>query len=109
MQEKYNRVMCGRLNARRFRQIEGQHYDGSSIHAPVTNTASIRIVMTLMLMAGWVAEVVDVKGAFLYGKIIDGEEIFVGVPKGFEKHYLDTAVLKLLKCIYGLKQAAMSF
>ena len=101
--------MCGRLNARRFRQTEGQHSDGSSIYAPVTNAASIHIVLTLMLIAGWVAEVVDVKEAFLHGKISDDEEIFMEVPKEFEKHYLDTAVLKWLKYIYRLKQAAMTF
>jgi hypothetical protein len=31
------------------------------------------------------------------------------VPGGFEKFYLDDVVLKLKKCIYGLKQAAMVF
>ena len=40
-------------------------YDGSSIHASVINTATIRIVLTLMLMGNMAAEVVDVKGAFL--------------------------------------------
>ena len=31
------------------------------------------------------------------------------VPHGFEKFYPDDVVLKLKKCIYGLKQAAMAF
>jgi hypothetical protein len=31
------------------------------------------------------------------------------VPRGFEKFYPDDMVLKLKKCIYGLKQAAMAF
>ena len=31
------------------------------------------------------------------------------VPQGMEHHYWDSAVLKLLKLIYGLKQAALLF
>ena len=31
------------------------------------------------------------------------------MPKGFKKFYPGDVVLKLLKCIYGLKQAAMAF
>jgi hypothetical protein len=60
-------------------------------------------------MANWTANVVDVKGAFLHGEFTDGEEILMEVPKGFEKHYPSNMVLKLLKTMYGLKQAAMSF
>ena len=107
--KKSNGTLRGRLNARGFKQIEGQHFDGSSIYAPVTNAATIRIVFTLMLMAGWSAYVVDVKGAFLHGEFEDGEEIYMKVPKGFERYYAKDVVLKLLKCIYGLKQAAMAF
>ena len=64
-----------------------------------------------MLMANWTANVVDVKGAFLHGEFTDadGEEIFMKVPQGFEKHYPGNVLLRLLKTIYGLKQAAMAF
>ena len=41
MKKKSNGTLRGRLNARGFKQIEGVHYDGSSIHAPVTNSATI--------------------------------------------------------------------
>ena len=60
-------------------------------------------------MTGWVSSVVDVKGAFLHGKIEDNEEIHMEVPKGFEKHYDDGVVLKLRRFLYGLEQAAMAF
>jgi hypothetical protein len=39
----------------------------------------------------------------------DGEVIYMKVPRGFEKFYPDDMVLKLKKCIYGLKQATMAF
>ena len=52
MKKKSNGTYRARLNARGFKQVEGQHFDGSSLAAPVTNDASIRIAFTLMLMAG---------------------------------------------------------
>ena len=65
--------------------------------------------MTIMIMAGWVANVVDVKGAFLHGEFTDGEEIYMEVPQGWERLYPQNTVLKLMKTIYGLKQSAMAF
>lgn len=109
MKKKSNGTLRGRLNARGFKQIEGVHYDGSSIHAPVTNSATIRIVLVLMLMATWMGILLDVNGAFLHGEFTDGEKIYMKVPKGMEKHYPKDVVLLLRKCIYGLKQAAMAF
>ncbi len=97
------------MNARRFKQIEGQHYDGTTISSPVTNTATIRIVLTLMVMASMLAHVVDVKRAFLHGEFEDGEIIYMKVLQGFEKHFPEGSVLLLKKCLYGLKQAAKAF
>ena len=107
--KKSNRVLCGRLNARLFKHVEGQHYNGASIHAPLTNARTICIILTLMLIAGWVAAVVNEKGSFLRGEFHNGEEIYMKVPQGWEGYCSNSAVLKLLKCIYGLKQAAMVF
>ena len=95
-----------RVNGRVFKQIPGQHYGSSSIHAPVTNATSICVILVLMLTANWTPNVVDVKGAFLHDEFTDGKEIVMEVPQGFEKHYLVNVALMLLKTIYGLKQAA---
>ncbi len=97
------------MNARGFKQVEGQHYDGTTISSPVTNSATIRTLLTLMIMASMLAHVMDVKGAFLHEEIEDGEIIHVKVPQGFEKHFPEGSVLLLLKCLYGLKQAAKAF
>jgi len=81
---------------------EGQYFDSTWLAAPVTNDASIRTAFTLMLMDGWTACIVDVKGALLHGNYEDGEKIYMEVPKGFEffmprtlfyhfnKHYTDS-------------------
>ena len=102
-------VHHGRLTARGFKQIDGLGYDSASIHVSVTNAISVRIVLTLMLMAGWTAEVVDVRGAFLHGQFADGERVYMEVPKRWRGHYAANSVLLLLRTIYGLKQAAMAF
>ena len=51
---------------------------------------------------------VDIKGAFLYGEFMDGKDILMEVPQGWESIYPPNTVLKLMKTIYGLKQAAMA-
>jgi len=109
MKKKSNGKLRGRLNARGFRQEEGEHYDGSSIASPVTNNATIRIALTIMLLGGMAARVLDVRGAFLNGRFEDGESLYMKVPEGMEHHYEKDDVLKLKRPIYGLKQAAMCF
>ena len=107
--KKSNGMLRGRLNAHGFKQVEGVHFDGSSIHSPVTNAATIRTIIVLMLIAWWTGHLTDVHGAFLHGKFTNGEQLYMEVPKGFKKFYPGDVLLKLLKCIYGLKQAAMAF
>ena len=74
MKKKANGTHRARVVARGFEQIEGVHYDGASIAAPVTNDMSIRIIMVLALMAGWASKIVDMKSAFLRGEFEDGAE-----------------------------------
>ena len=110
MKKKANGTHRARVVARGFEQVEGVHYDGASIAAPVTNDMSIRIIMVLALMAGWASKIVDVKGAFLRGEFEDGAEpVYLKVPEGFEKFYPKNVVLMLLRTIYGLCEAAMAF
>ncbi len=87
MKKKSNGTLHGQMNARGFKQVEGQHYNGTTISSPVTNSATIRIVLMLMIMASMLAYVVDVKGAFFHGEFEDGEIIHMKIPQGFEKHF----------------------
>ncbi len=109
MKKKSNGTLRGRINARGFKQVEGQHYIGTAISSPVTNSETIRIVLMLMIMADMLAHVVDVKGAFLHGEFEDGEVIHMKVLQGFEKHFPEGSVLLLKKCLCGLKQAVKAF
>jgi hypothetical protein len=109
MKKKSNGTYRARLNARGYEQVDGIHYESSNISSPVTDDATIRIIMVLMIIFKWSAQLVDVKGAFLCGNFKDGEEIFMEVPEGFEEIYGAYVLLLLLHTIYGLKQAAMAF
>jgi hypothetical protein len=109
MKKKNNGTLRGRINVRGFKQVEGQHFNASSISAPVTNGMTIKLALTLMLASGSIAHVVDNKGAFLHGKFKDREKIYIKILLGFEEFYDDDTVLLLKKRLYGLKQAVMVF
>jgi hypothetical protein len=80
-----------------------------TISSPVTNSATIRIVLVLMVMADMIAHVVDVKGASLHGEFEENKKIHMKITKGFEEHFPVESVVLLLKCLYGLKQAVKAF
>ena len=52
MKKKSNGTYRARLNARGHEQIDGEHYDWQSIASPVANEVTIRVMLTLMVMAG---------------------------------------------------------
>ena len=95
MKKKSSGKLRGRINVRGFKQVEGQHYDASSISAPVTNGMTIKLVLSLMLASGGIAHVVDIDGAFLYGEFSNGEKIHIKIPLGFEEFYDKDEVLLL--------------
>jgi hypothetical protein len=109
MKRKSNRTPCGTINVRGLKQVEREHFDASSINTPITDGMTIKLVLMLMLARGSIANVGDVKGAFLHGNFEDGEKIYIKIPLGFEEFYDENAVLLLKKCLYGLKQGAMVF
>ena len=112
MKQKASGQLRGRLNARGYEQLEGQHYYAHLIAATVTNPNTIRILLILMCMnPKWNAEIVNIEGAFLQGEFKNGEEMYIDVPDGMEKFYgsQKDVVLKLNVPIYGTKQAASCF
>ena len=109
MKKKANGTRRGRVNARGFEMVDGEHYDEDAKAAPVVQKITICIVMVLMLMAGWMSRVVDVRGAFLHGTFEKDRKVYMEVPQGFEKFYPGNVVLLLKKTLYGTKQAARAF
>lgn len=96
-----------RLVAQGFSQKEGIDYYWDDTFSPVARMESARLLCALAAKYDWELHQMDVKSAFLYGKLDPGEEIYLRPPQGVElKGIKPGEVLKLNVCLYGLKQAA---
>ena len=97
LKRKANGRYKARLVAKGFSQKLGVDYNKT--FAPVVNKASLRILLSLAAVHEWEIHQLDVKTAFLYGKL--KEDIYVKAPEGLGY----PAKMKLNKSLYGLKQA----
>ena len=109
MKRKASGKFRSRINARGYEQIDGIHYSSDNTALPVTNDTTIKVVLVLVAIAGWMMHLVDVQGAFLIGRFGNEDELFIKVPQGFENNFNKDVVLNLNRTIYGLKQAASTF
>ncbi|GKF11338.1 retrovirus-related pol polyprotein from transposon TNT 1-94, partial [Tanacetum coccineum] len=90
-----------RLVAQRYTQEEGIDYD--EVFAPVARIKAIRLFLAYASFKDFVVYQMDVKSAFLYGKI--EEEVYLFQPPGFEDPDFPDRVYKVEKALYGLHQA----
>ncbi|GJS61779.1 putative ribonuclease H-like domain-containing protein [Tanacetum coccineum] len=90
-----------RLVAQGYTQEEGIDYD--EVFAPVARIEAIRLFLAYASFKDFVVYQMDVKSAFLYGKI--KEEVYVCQPPGFEDLDFPDRVYKVEKALYGLHQA----
>ncbi|GJV73260.1 retrovirus-related pol polyprotein from transposon TNT 1-94 [Tanacetum coccineum] len=90
-----------RLVAQGYTQEEGIDYD--EVFAPVARIKAIRLFLAYVSFKDFVVYQMDVKSAFLYGKI--EEEVYVCQPPGFEDPDFPDRVYKVEKALYGLHQA----
>ncbi|GJT64511.1 putative ribonuclease H-like domain-containing protein [Tanacetum coccineum] len=89
------------LVAQGYTQEEGLDYD--EVFAPVARIETIRLFLAYASFKYFVVYQMDVKSAFLYGKI--EEEVYVYQPRGFEDPEFPNRVYKVEKALYGLHQA----
>ncbi|GKD53446.1 putative ribonuclease H-like domain-containing protein, partial [Tanacetum coccineum] len=82
-------------------QEEGIDYD--EVFAPVARIEAIRLFLAYASFMGFMVYQMDVKSAFLYGRI--EEEVYVCQPPGFEDPDYPDKVYKVVKALYGLHQA----
>ncbi|KAJ8507855.1 hypothetical protein ONZ45_g9806 [Pleurotus djamor] len=68
---------------------------------------TVRMILALAALNGLHLEALDVKTAFLYGKL--DEEIYMEQPEGFRIPGKEDFVLRLWRAIYGLKQASLAW
>ena len=90
-----------RLVAKGYCQEEGIDFDET--FAPVARLKAIRIFLAYAAYKNFKVFQMDVKSAFLNGKL--EEEVYVEQPPGFEVKDHQDNVYKLDKALYGLKQA----
>ncbi|KAL1448085.1 hypothetical protein WDU94_013979 [Cyamophila willieti] len=88
-----------RLVAKGYSQQEGIDYE--EVFAPVVRHTSIRLLLALAVELNLSIDQMDVVTAFLHPKL--DEEIYMELPRDDQ---FDGKCCKLLKSIYGLKQAS---
>ncbi|GJY98629.1 putative ribonuclease H-like domain-containing protein [Tanacetum coccineum] len=90
-----------RLVVQGYTQEEGIDYD--EVFALVARIEAIRLFLAYASFKDFVVYQMDVKSAFLYGKI--EKEVYVCQPPGFEDPKFPDKVYKVEKALYGLHQA----
>ncbi|GJX71501.1 ribonuclease H-like domain-containing protein [Tanacetum coccineum] len=90
-----------RLVAQGYTQEEGIDYD--EVFAQVARIEAIRLFLAYAIFKKFVVYQMDVKSAFLYGKI--KEEVYVCQSPRFDDPEFPDKVYKVEKALYGLHQA----
>ncbi|GKB70925.1 putative ribonuclease H-like domain-containing protein [Tanacetum coccineum] len=94
-----------RLVTQGYTREEGIDYDEA--FAPVARIEAIRLFLAYASFKDFVVYQMDVKSAFLYGKI--EEDVYVCQPPGFEDPDFPDRVYKVEKPLYGLHQAPKAY
>ncbi|CAM8997570.1 unnamed protein product [Rhodiola kirilowii] len=94
-----------RLVIQGFRQKYGMHYFDT--YAPVARISTIRLLIALASIHKLLVHQMDVKTAFLNGDL--EKEIYMKQLEGFIMSGQEHKVCKLVKSLYGLKQASMQW
>jgi hypothetical protein len=89
-----------RLFAKGYSQRRGLNY--TETWAPTGHIAILRLLLALAAQLGWIVLQIDIKSAFLNGKL--SEKVYMEQPPGYGDN--TNSVLLLHRAIYGLKQAA---
>jgi hypothetical protein len=90
-----------RLVAKGYTQKEDEYFFDT--YSPVARLTTIRVLLSLAASHGLLVHQIDVKTAFLNGEL--EEEIYMTQPDEFVVKGQEDKVCKLMKYLYGLKQA----
>src|ERR1700731_985294 len=90
-----------RIVAKGYSQVPGQDFDAT--FASVARLTTLRALLSMAAREDWEVHQVDVVGAYLRGDL--SEEIYLEPPDGACTNEKDKRVWRLLRPLYGLKQA----
>lgn len=90
-----------RLMVNGYIQLKGLDYHKT--FSPMTKMVTVRTVISIATSKNWFLYQMDVNNAFLQGDLY--EEVYMDLPQGFHRQR-EYRVCKLLKSLYGLKQAS---
>jgi transposase InsO family protein len=98
-----------KLRARLVANGQRQQYgiDYNETFAPTSNMTAIRAVLATAARRDWEIHQVDIKSAYLHAEV--KEDIYMRPPPGYLKPEDEGKVLKLLRSLYGLKQAGFEW
>ena len=88
--------------AQGFFQVFGIDYEDT--YSPVAKFVSIRILLAISVQLALIIHTMDVDTAFLNTTLV--EDTWVQIPAGTKLPEADDGIYKLLKSLYGLKQAS---
>jgi hypothetical protein len=89
-----------RLVVKGFKQQYGIDYEET--FSPVVKSATIRVVLSLVVSQGWTIRQLDVQNTFIHGFL--KEDAYMWQTPGYEDKILPHYICKLDKTLYGLKQ-----
>jgi hypothetical protein len=88
-----------------FSQVPGQDY--GMTYTSVAKFTTLCALLSLAAREDWEVHHIDVKGAYLQGDL--EEEIYMRPPKGVKVEGYEKFLWRLLKSLYGLKQAGRNW
>nr|GEW90532.1 ribonuclease H-like domain, reverse transcriptase, RNA-dependent DNA polymerase [Tanacetum cinerariifolium] len=83
--------------------IQQHGIDFEKVFTPVARMETVRLLLAIAANNKWEVHLVDVKSAFLHGDL--KEEVYVTQPEGFIKRQDNGKVYRLIKALYGIRQA----
>jgi hypothetical protein len=87
--------------------LQQEGVDFFDTYAPVVQWSTIRMLLITVLTEGWATRQVDYTNAFAQADL--REEVYLECPKMFAPKSGNDLVLKLIKSLYGLRQAPRTF